>query len=264
MTKRTCTEQLEEEFNALKVDGECHPTVDHLPAWLSDPASVETGMVNEEVTVIMKGNAPSALLEPAPAPVELEAASAPAFLDGTCAVVEEAAKRQRRFAQVVLNAFGGSDPRVAAQEIMAFAATEVETVAYGVPVQPEEGGASGVIVTAVPEAVDPDLTEDEDIGGFYGMGISHHDAPSVDLAPRWSYLDRYPNPLPPRIVKIDPATMDPPYYRLLTTLLKDAVGIGDKHMIDKLTAMGVDPDYVPPVLPPSPGFLVEEKNAVMA
>ena len=150
---------------------------------------------------------------------------------------------------------------------MEFAATEVETIAYGVLVPPEEGGAPAVTVTAVPEAFEPDPneTDDEDINGFYGMGTSGHDALSVDLgeAPRWSYLDRFRTSAP--VARVDPTTIDLTFYRCITnSLLKNAIRMGDQRTVDKMLAMGVDPNYEPPVLPSSPCFLVEEQNAVVA
>ena len=302
MAKRTCTEELAEEFKALRVEGDVHlPTavltahvkrlseisdadlrewvtveedpankkskvsiqmnIFNPPAWLSDPAPVEIRMLNEAVSGMMGNPAPKEELEPT---------SAPPLLDGACAVFEEAAKRHRRFAHVIQEAFEVSDPCVAVQKIMAFAATEVSTVAYGVAFPPEEVAAPVVTVTAVPEAfeLEPDHAqpEDEDINGFYGMGTSDHDAPSVDNigeAPRWSYLDQYHHYSAP-VVKSDVATIAPSYHNFLVTILKDAMGIGDQPMIDRLTAMGVDPNYEPPVLPPSPCFLAEEQNAVVA
>ena len=304
MAEHTCTEQLTKEFKTLRVDGEIRPTVVltaqvkriseisdtdlrewvtveegkdnkrikmtiqmnvvNPPAWMSDPASVEMCMLNEAVSGMMMGN---------PAPAFLETASAPAEeLDGACVIFEEAAKRQRRFAQVIQDAFEGSDPRIAAQEIMVFSATEVETTAYGTPFAPEEG-APVVTVTAVPDAFELEAYHggiEDDINGFYGMGTSDSDVTLVDFAeeaPRWSYLDRFRNRRPAP-VEASPARIDlmadPCYRSFLTTILKDAMKMGDQPTINKLTTMGVDPDYDPPVLPPSPCFLVEEQNAVVA
>ena len=266
------------------------------PAWLSDPASVEMRMLNAAVSGIMGNPTQKEELETGLAPVleglktaylsmpegnegacapvleELEPASAPPLLDGACAVFEEAAKRQRRFARVIQDAVEGSDPRVAVQEILAFAATEVETVAYGAPVQPEEGAFPVVTVTAAPDAFELEAdhvgTED-DINGFYGMGTSDHDAPLVDLGedPSWRsmpyFRNRRPAPVEASPARID-LMADPCYRSLLTTILKDATKMGDQPTIVKLKAMGVDLDYEPSVLPPSPCFLVEEQNAVVA
>ena len=237
MAKHTCTEQLAMEFKTLRVDG-VPPSNAVLPSNVKRISEISDAELREWVTVEEDPankknkasirfdvvNPPAWLSDPAPKeelkpvyfsmPDGNEGACAPVLLDGACSVFEEAAKRQRRFAQVIQEAFGGRDSRVAAQEIMAFAAIDVPTVAYGVAVQPEEVVAPVVTVTAVPDASAYVETEDDDINGFYGMGTSDHDAPLVE-APRWSYLDQCHH-------------------------------------------------HSAPVLPPSPCFLVEEQNAVVA